>query len=215
MKIRKTIAIVDDHSLFRKGIMALLRDFEEIDVLFEAGDGNELLSLLKTKQPHVILLDISMPGLTGIEITTTLKQKHPSIRVIILSQYFDNQTIYKLMQKGANGFLPKDAEIETIVEAIHMVTEKGNYFTEAVAEALAKGAISSEKNKLPFNAPALTNREIEVLRLICKEKTIKDIGTILHLSPRTIDTYIEKLYQKTGARKREGLVFYAVDNGLL
>ena len=215
MKIKKTIAIVDDHSLFRKGIMALLRDFEEIDVLFEAGDGNELLSLLKIKQPQVILLDISMPGLTGIEITTTLKQKHPSVKVIILSQYFDNQTIYKLMQKGANGFLPKDADIETIVDAIYMVTEKGNYFTEAVSEALAKGAISSEKIKLPFNSPALTNREIEVLRLICKEKTIKDIGTILHLSPRTIDTYIEKLYQKTGALKREGLVFYAVDHGLL
>lgn len=215
MKIKKTIALVDDHNLFRKGIMALLKDFEEIEVLFEAGNGNELLALLKTKQPQVILLDISMPGLSGVEITTTIKQKYPLIKIIILSQYFDNQTIYKLMQKGANGFLPKDADVETIVDAIFMVIEKGNFFTQAVSEALAKGAVSSEKIKLPFNAPTLSHREIEVLRLICKEKKIKDIGDILHLSPRTIDTYIEKLYQKTGARKREGLVFYALEHGLL
>ncbi len=119
------------------------------------------------------------------------------------------------MQKGSNGFLPKDAVIETIVDTIYMVTEKGNYFTEAVSEALAKVVISSEKIKLPFNAPTLTNREIGVLRLICKEKTIKDIGTILHLNPCTIDTYIEKLYQKTGALKREDLCFMGVDHGLL
>lgn len=215
MKIKKTIALVDDHNLFRKGIMALLKDFEEIEVLFEAGNGNELFALLKTKQPQVILLDISMPGLSGVEITTTIKQKYPLIKIIILSQYFDNQTIYKLMQKGANGFLPKDADVETIVDAIYMVIEKGNFFTQAVSEALAKGAVSSEKIKLPFNAPTLSYREIEVLRLICKEKKIKDIGDILHLSPRTIDTYIEKLYQKTGALKREGLVFYALEHGLL
>lgn len=214
LKKKVSVAVVDDHQLFRKGIIALLKDFPEIEVVFEAGNGNELITALKTFQPDVILLDVSMPELAGIELLAKVKNKYPDMKVVMLSQHFDNQTIYNFMKNGANGFLPKDAEIETIIEAFHAVTEKGNYFSDRVSEALARGAVRSVKVNPSFAAVSLTSREIEVLRLICKEKSIQEIGDILHLSPRTIDTYIEKLYHKTGARKREGLVVFAMQHDL-
>ena len=215
MKKKVSVAVVDDHQLFRKGIIALLKDFPEIEVVFEAGNGNELITALKTFQPDVILLDVSMPELAGIELLAKVKNKYPDMKVVMLSQHFDNQTIYNFMKNGANGFLPKDAEIETIIEAFHAVTEKGNYFSDKVSAALARGAVRSVKANPSFANVSLTSREIDVLRLICKEKSIQEIGDILHLSPRTIDTYIEKLYQKTGARKREGLVVFAMRHDLI
>lgn len=216
MKAKKTIAIADDHSLFRDGIKAMLKEFPEIHVMFEANSTNDLLQQLKGKQPQVILLDISFgEGQTGSDVIETIHQRYPDIKILILSQYYDDQTIYHVMEKGASGCLPKTLDIEVLVDAVYSASERGYYFTEKVSQAMAKGATMRKKVKLPFNQPTLTDREIQVIRLICKEKRIKEIADHLCISPRTVDSYIEKIYEKTGVKKREGIVFYAMQHGLL
>lgn len=215
MRTKKTLAIVDDHDLFRKGIISLLKEFPEIQILIEAGDGQDLLNQMKTKRPDVILLDISMPIMDGIEAIDKIKKKFPEVKVIMLTQYTDEQTIYHLMEKDANGFLAKSADIETIVDAIYSVSDKGYFFTDEVSKAMVKGASNRQKNKLDFHAPSLSPREIEVVKLICKQMSIIEIGQKLCLSPRTIDSYIKNIYEKTGAKKREGIVIYAAKHNLI
>lgn len=215
MKKKKTIALVDDHGLFLKGLSSLLKEYEEIDILFQATDGKDLLDKLKAKQPHVILLDIRMPVMDGIEALRHVRQKYPNIKVIMLTQHNEEQMIYHLMEKGANGFLPKDADIEVVVDAIYAVVDNGYYFNERISKALAKGASSMKKAMLPFNVSALSEREIEVVKLICKQMTVKEIADFLCLSPRTIETYKENIFQKTGAKNNVGIVFYALQYELL
>lgn len=215
MRTKKTIAIVDDHDLFRKGIISLFKEFPEIQILIESGDGQDLLNQMKTKQPDVILLDISMPEMDGIQAIDKIKRKYPDVKVIMLTQYTDEQTIYHLMEKDANGFLPKSADIETIVDAIYSVVDKGYYFTDTVSKAMVKGASNRQKSKPGFHTPSLSPREIEVVKLICKQMSIIEIGQKLCLSPRTIDSYIKNIYEKTGAKKREGIVIYAAKNNLI
>jgi DNA-binding NarL/FixJ family response regulator len=211
---KKTIAVVDDHDLFRQGIVALFRDYTEIEVVIEAGDGVDLMNQLKTKSPQVVLLDINMPRMDGITALDQLHKKYPNIKVIIISMYFEQNIIFTLMKKGAHGYLPKHADIDTVVDAVYSVLEKGFYFTEAVSRALAQGALKQEILN-PFHSQSLTDKEIAVVKLICKQLTIKEMARQLSLSPRTIDSYIEKIYQKTGVRRREGIVMYAAQNNLL
>jgi len=215
MKKKKTLALVDDHGLFLKGLSSLLKEYEEIDILFQATDGKDLLNKLKVKTPEVILLDIRMPVMDGIEALLHVRQKYPDVKVIMLTQHNEEQMIYHLMEKGAHGFLPKDADIEVVVDAIYAVLANGYYFNERISKALAKGASSMKKTALPFNVSALSEREIEVVKLICKQMTGKEIADFLCLSPRTIETYKENIFQKTGAKNNVGIVFYALQYELL
>jgi DNA-binding NarL/FixJ family response regulator len=214
MKEKKTIAIADDHFLFVEGLSSLLKEYQNIEMLFQASNGKDLLNKLKKKMPQVILLDIRMPEMDGIETLEAIRKKYPDIKVIMLTQHSEEQMIYHLMEKGANGFLAKNTDVEVVVDAIHSVLEKGYYFNERVSKALARGA-SKRKLIMPFNTSALSSREIEVVKLICKQMTVKEIAKALCLSPRTIDTYKENIFQKTGARNSVGVVFYAMQYNLL
>ncbi len=219
MKLKKRIALVDDHDLFRKGMGSLLKEFEEIDISMEAVNGkdlfNQLTNLSPAKHPHVILLDIQMPEMDGIETTMQLKKKYPGIKIIMLTMHNEEQLIYSLMEKGANGFLEKNTDIEVVVDAIYSVIEKGYYFNDYISKAMVKG-VSNHKKMIRFNTVnALTDREIVVIRLICQQKTIKEIAEELSLSPRTIDSYRENIFLKTGAKNMVGIVFYAIEHNLL
>ncbi|MCW3083962.1 MAG: DNA-binding response regulator [Bacteroidetes bacterium] len=219
MKSKKRIALVDDHDLFRKGMGSLLKEFEEIDISMEAVNGKDLFhqltNLSPTKHPHVILLDIQMPEMDGIETTMQLKKKYPAIKIIMLTMHNEEQLIYSLMEKGANGFLEKNTDIEVVVDAIYSVIEKGYYFNDYISKAMVKG-VSNHKKMIRFNTVnALTDREIVVIRLICQQKTIKEIAEELSLSPRTIDSYRENIFLKTGAKNMVGIVFYAIEHNLL
>lgn len=215
MKTKKTIAIVDDHTLFRKGLTALFREFKDIDILFQSGDGENLLKQLKQKQPQVILLDIRMPVMDGMEVLPIIREKYPEVKVIMLTQFYDDITIYHLMERGAHGFLAKETDIEHVVHTVHTVVEKGYAFTEDISRAMALGAANKRKVANPFSVSSLTEREAAVVRLLCKQMKIKEIAGKLNVSPRTIDSYMEKIYEKTGAKSREGIVFYAIEHKLL
>lgn len=214
MKTKISIGLADDHDLFRNGLISLLREFPEINVVISAANGEQLMNQLKKAKPQIIFLDISMPVMNGIQTIEQIKKNYRDIKVIMLTQHDDEQTIYQLIQKGACGFLPKNSEIDTIVDAIYIIMKKGYYYTEDVIAAIAKGTEKKQKPRATFNAP-LSSRELEVIKLICKQCSVKEIAEEMCLSSRTVDTYIERIYEKTGAKRREGIVFYALEHNLL
>lgn len=215
MKRKIKLAVVDDQHLFRKGIVSLLKEFEELSVLFEAENGQDMLDQLKTKAPDVVLMDLEMPVMNGIEATKALKERYPQIKIVILTMHNDEEFVADLLKKGAHGFLLKDQDIEVVVDAIYAVLEKGHYFNPSISEQLAKGLAKSSNASPSFNKPAFTERELEVISLMCKQLTNKEIADRLMASVRTIDRHRENILLKTGAKNRAGIVLYAMQHQLV
>lgn len=208
------IAVVDDQQLFRQGLISLLKETKNLNIMFEAENGNDLLEKLKVKQPDVVLLDIEMPVLDGVETTIRLKAKYPDIKIVILTMHDEEEMIVHLIEKGAHGFLPKNEDIESVVDSIFSVHQNGYFFNDRISKAMVKGLINSKKIKPTFNDIDLNEREMEIIRLICKEHTSLEIGEKMHLSTKTIDNYRLSLIKKLGVRNSIGLVMYAVKRGL-
>lgn len=208
------IALVDDHKLFRRGLCELLSAYPFINVLFEAGSGKELLESLRTSSPDIIILDIEMPEMDGVQAATLVKKKYPDCRILMLSMHDETEMIYHLVQRGVNGFLNKNSEVELLVTAIKTIFEDGYYFDDRVARVMAKG-ISARLPRPVFTTPVLSSREVEVIRLMCKQHTIREIAGILNISPRTVDTYRDNIYTKTASRNIAGVVMYAIRYNLL
>lgn len=215
MNSKIKIAVVDDQYLFRQGLISLLKEYDKLDVIIEASNGKELLEKMKVKQPHVVLLDLEMPLMDGIETTISIKSRYPKVKIIILTMHTDDQFIIHLLEKGASGFLPKDKDIEIVVDAIYSVLEKGYYFDERISKAMVKGLLKTKKANPSFTAHYLSEKEIVIINLICKEHTNKEIAEKLFISPRTVDTHRENILLKTGAKNTAGIVMYAVKNNLL
>lgn len=212
------IAMVDDHQLFRKGIEAILRASGSIDVAYSAGSGEELLQWLRTAAPlpDVVMLDIEMPGLNGIQLTEHLCRTYPQLRIIILSMHFRENLISGLVEKGVHCFLPKNSEPEELLAAIQTVHRNDFYFNDAVLQAIHK-SMGGAKKRAPdvtFGF-GITPREKEVLELICREYSTAQIADKLFLSARTVDGHRNNLLQKTGAANTAGLVLFAVRNRII
>lgn len=213
MKVK--IAVVDDHLLFRNGIVSLLKEYEFIDIVFQASNGLELLELVEDNRPDVVLLDIQMPGMDGIAATVKMKELYPEIRVIILTMHNEDEYIFDLMTKGANGFVPKNKSLDVLVEAIQSVSEKGYYYNDHITSVLLNSAGEHLRPPGSGNPSELTGREREIVRLICAQKTIREIADILEISPRTVDTHKNNIFVKTGAKNIIGVALYAVQNKLI
>lgn len=212
---KKTIAVVDDQVLFRQGLISLLNEFDELKVIIEASTGKDLLEKLREKEPDVVLLDLEMPVMDGIETTIAVKQKYPDVKIIILTMHTDDAFIIHLLEKGASGFLPKDTDIEVLVDAIYSVIENGYYFDEHISKAMVQDLVKTKKVVPAFTAQPLSKREIEIIILICKEYTNKEIANKLILSSRTVDNQRQSILLKTGAKNTAGIVMYAVKHNLL
>lgn len=211
-----SLGVIDDHTLFRQGMIGLLNEQPKVKVVLEAGNGLELLNRLSEAKkclPDVLLLDIEMPEMNGIEATRLITAKYPQIKIIALTMHDNDQMIFHLIDNGASGFLPKNTDIEVVVDAIFSVYEKGYYLTERVSTIMAKSAMRKNYNSLP--GVMLTDREKEVLRLICSEYTVKEIASLLSLSHRTVETHKLRILGKTGAKSTVGMVLYAMNNNLL
>ncbi len=150
-----------------------------------------------------------MPVMNGIETTEAIRRRYPNLKIIILTSYATKDLMFSLIKKGANAFMSKNTDVKTIIRAIDQVVDKGYYFDHETSQAMAAGIVELNKPKAEFNEPKLSSRELEVLKLICKEHTNREIADILCLSPRTIDTYRESLIEKTGAKNAVGVVCYA------
>ena len=210
------VIIVDDHKLFRKGVAALLSDFNFVEVVGEAGNGIELLRILEnnTLIPDIILLDLRMPDMDGQEVFEIIREKYPEIKVIILTMEDDHQMITHLIQEGVNGYLLKSADPDEMEMALKKVIENDFYFSGNIMDVVMKELLNYRNEPKPMEIK-LTSRELEVLRLICKELTAGEIADQLFLSVRTVEGYKAKLLSKTQTKNMAGLVLFAVKNKLI
>ncbi len=211
------VAIADDQKLFRKGMVALIGSFDGMSLVMEAENGRELLNLIgaASVKPDIILLDLSMPVLNGLETLKILKEDYSDIRVIVLTIHEAENFILATIQAGANGYLAKNAEPEEVELSIREVAIKDFYFTTAMLEVMRKGLV----NKTPIlnldGENKLSAREIEVLKLICRQFNSGEIAEKLFLSTRTVEGHRNNLLIKTGSRNTAGLVLYALKNRLV
>jgi DNA-binding NarL/FixJ family response regulator len=208
-------AIADDHKIFRQGIISALSEVPELKLVMEAENGEELLKGLPKFKPDVILLDIKMPVLDGIETTKAIRKTDTETKIIIISMYDDDKHVIHLMENGASGYLLKDAYPEEIKTAIFTAYENGYYFNDFVNKALLKKLVHKTLKPVFNKIIELTSREIEVLKLICEEQTANEISQTIFLSPRTVEGIRTKLLEKIGVKNTAGLVMYAVKNRIV
>ena len=209
------VAIADDHALFRTGVRTALSLKEDIKLVVEADNGLQLLEHLAKIEPDVILLDIQMPIMDGITALPEIRKLYPTVKVIILSMHNDHSMISKLMEIGANSYLTKNSDSDTIYEAIKTCFEQEFYFNDITNKALLSGLRTKRQEAVLSEEPQLSDKEVKILKLMCQEKTTREIADILDISPRTVEAIRDKLKVKTGARSMAGLIIYAVKHGIL
>jgi len=209
------VAIADDHTLFRAGVKTALSMKRDIEMIAEADNGMQLLNLLKHIEPDVILLDIQMPIMDGIATLPEIRKLYPHVKVIMLSMHNDHSMISKLMEIGANSYLTKNSDSETIYQAIKTCFEQEFFFNELTNKALLTGLRTKKTEPNTPDDVQLSDKELRILKLMCEEKTTKEIADIVEISPRTVEAIRDKLKTKTGSKSMAGLVMYAVKNGIL
>jgi DNA-binding NarL/FixJ family response regulator len=208
------VAIADDHTLFRAGVRTALAMKKDVELIAEADNGMQLLNLLKHTTPDVILLDIQMPIMDGIATLPEIHRLYPHIKIIMLSMHNDHSMISKLMEIGANSYLTKNSDSETIYEAIKTCYEQEFFFNELTNKALLTGLRTRRTEPNTSEEINLNDKEVKILRLMCEEKTTKEIADIVEISPRTVEAIRDKLKTKTGAKSMAGLVLYAIKTGI-
>lgn len=210
------ILVADDHEVMRDGITSTLIEEEIVNTIYEASNGKETLA---TCQAHddidIVLLDISMPDMDGIEAASRIKEEHPNIEVIAFSMLDDIEFIRKMLKAGASGYVLKNAGRSDLVQAIRNVSKGNPFYSNDVTMRIMKGISSSESPKIENSPISLTDREIEILQLIAQEYTNQEIADKLYISKRTVDTHRTNLLQKTNSKNTAGLVRYAIRNNLI
>ena len=213
-KIR--LGIADDHKIFRNGLKATLEDNPDFDLIVEASNGKQLIAQLATIVPDVILMDIKMPEMDGIQTTAQVKQRYPNVKILALSMFNEDKYIVDMMKAGASGYLLKNAEPEEIIEAISTVYHKDYYFNEHLSVTLIKQlAGNSQAGNGALSLGDFNEREIEVLRLVCQEYSNQEIVDKIFLSVRTVEGYRARLFEKTRSKNLVGLVIFAVKTGII
>ncbi|MBC7937822.1 MAG: response regulator transcription factor [Rhizobacter sp.] len=213
-----TVIIADDHVLYRAGVKTSLSAKKDIKVIAEADNGMHLLTLLKNVQVDVILLDIQMPIMDGIATLPEIKKISPNTKVIMLTFMEDNSMITKLMELGANSYLAKTSDSEIIYEAIKTCFNNEYYFNSMTNKALLtnlKQRNVAAPQQMISQEVMLNDKETTILRLMCEEKSTKEIADIVELSPRTVEAIRDKLKVKTGAKSTAGLIMYAVKHKII
>ncbi|WP_420387574.1 response regulator [Roseivirga sp.] len=210
------VAIADDHKLFREGMRFLIDQMDNLEVVFEASNGKELLDEIDRNDADILLLDLDMPEMDGLEVLKELRPQKPELGIIILTMHSDSKMIAYLMELGANSYLLKDTSPEEFEQAISSVMEEGFYFNQMVSKAMLGGLKGQAKKKPTLNHhESLTSREVEVLELICQEFTAKEIADKLFISHRTVEGHRKNLIEKLGVKNTAGLIVKAIKEGLI
>lgn len=212
------IILVDDHQIVRDGIKSLLAGAKEIDIIGEASEGNELLNLLKTKKPDVLVMDISMPGMSGIELTKAVKEQFPKIEVLILSMYTQEDFVLNAVSAGAKGYLPKNTTRNELINAIVALYEGKQYFNEAISSILLSSYVNTVQKKTnteETETPTLSAREIEILKLYVEGASNQEIADKLFISIRTVESHKNHMMQKLNIKSIVELVKYAIRNKIV
>ena len=212
------IAIADDHKIFRDGIKMALSGKENLKMLWEAEDGKDLMHKIAIKKPDVLLMDIRMPEIDGINAIEMLRKEYEEIKIIVLTMYDDQQMISKMMEMGANAYLTKTTDPEEIYEAILTCMNDDFYFNSLVNNAVM-GKLMQKKNVRQHYgktvAISFNEKEVKILQLLAEDKTTEEISKIIFLSPRTIETIRQNMKSKVGAKTIAGLIMYGMRNKLI
>jgi DNA-binding NarL/FixJ family response regulator len=208
------VLLADDHVLVRAGIRALLEDLEGVTVVGEAGNGNEVLELARKHRPDVVLLDISMPGLGGLEASAQLKQEFPEVRVLMLSMHANEEYVLQALRAGAAGYMLKDSATAELELALLAVMQGGTYLSPPISKQMVEGYVQRVGAEQPV-ADNLTPRQRQVLQLIAGGHSTKEIAYHLELSVKTVETHRAQLMERLQIRDIAGLVKYAIRNGLV
>lgn len=204
--------IVDDHKMFLEGIQSILEDLDFIEIIATAKNGEEALKLLKSLTPDIVITDIDMPNIDGIELTKKIKAEISNIKVIALSSHYKSTVISTIIKAGINGYILKNTGKIELLKAIETVYNGENYFSDEVKKIMSESLFNVKSTK--DNNVQLSDREKEILRLIVQEKSTKKIADLLFISVNTVETHRKNLMRKIGAKNMVGLVKYAIQQDL-
>lgn len=207
------LMIVDDHKLFREGLKILLKNLEDVQEVWDAPDGEQFLISLKTMKPDLVFMDIEMPKVNGIEATIKALELYPDLKILALSMYGDEEYFQKMVDAGVCGFLLKNSEFTEVKKALYAVLQGNNYFTEEILYRLVNRFRAKPAQAEPLIT--LSDREIEVLKLICKGLSNQEIAEQLFISKRTVDHHRASLLTKTNTRNTASLVIYAIKHKMI
>ena len=206
-----TICIAEDHTLVRKGLVRLMNTFERIGDIREASNGKELISLVHTAAPDIVILDLEMPVLNGFDTAKYIVEHHPDIKILILTMHTEEVFILNLMELGVHGFLNKNAELEEVERALYAIADRDFYRNDIINKVL-KNKVRRQKST---GSGPLSLRELEILLLICKEFTPAEISKRLQISEKTFFNHRAHILRKVTARGNVGLVKYAYQQGII
>lgn len=210
------VYIADDHTLFRKAMVNLLRTFDRVQEVKDAENGKELLTLIKYEEPDVAIVDLQMPIMDGAETSEHIIKRNPNVKIIILTMHDSEKYILHMMEMGVHAFLLKNTEPDELEKAIYSVAEKDFYHNDLVATVLRKNVTEKKSGQRPqFRQAELTEREREILELICRELTIREIGQKLSLSENTVRNHRVNMMEKVGVNNTVGLVKFAYEAGIV
>jgi two-component system invasion response regulator UvrY len=206
------VLLVDDHELVRTGIRRLLEDFDDIEIMAEAENGEEAINLVRQNKPDVILMDVNMPGIGGLEATRKLLQIHGDMKIIVVTMHVEEPFPTRLLKAGATGYLTKGCAITEIVEAIRTVHKGKRFIGSDVAQQLALGMLPGN-DRSPFDA--LSQRELQVMLMVTQGQKIQEIAEMLCLSPKTVSTYRYRLFDKLNVKSDVELTHLAMRHGMI
>lgn len=205
------VMIVDDHTLMREGLKQLFALVEDIDVVGDATNGSQALERLRESEVDLILLDLTMPGISGESLIGRLRAHYPAVRILVLSMHNEPQVAQRALKAGANGFACKDSDSDGLLAAIRKVAKGGRYLDPVVAEKMAFEAVGVD---LPAGHGCLSDRELQVLRLLARGKGVNEIAAELHVSNKTISTHKARMMEKMGFANNADMLRYAIANRL-
>ncbi|MBK5094207.1 MAG: response regulator transcription factor [Deltaproteobacteria bacterium] len=204
------ILVADDHALVREGIIALLKCHDDIEVLAEAADGRETIDKAVKLRPDIVLMDIAMPGLGGLEATLEIKKANPDIKILVLSQYDDKEYISRLLKAKVSGYILKHAVGTDLISAIRAVARGEFYLYSSIASSLVDDYLSNKEVVVEDPYERLTDREKQVLKLVAEGNTHKEIAILLNISVKTAMAHFSNIQEKLGIRPRAGLIKFAI-----
>lgn len=204
------ILVADDHKIFREGLKLMFRKSQKIRLVGEAADGKEAIDIAEQLNPDVILMDIEMPVMNGVEATRELNKNHPGIGIIALSSYNEPIRIKTMLESGARGYLLKDADEREVQSAVEEIHNGGSYYSAGINERLDDMAASDASDAITFGGIRFRTKEVQIMQLICEEYSSKQIGAEMKLKPRTIEWYRDGLITKTGSKTIAGVICFAL-----
>ena len=209
------VVVADDHTILRQGIKALLDNQEGIEVVGEAKDGREAIKTIEELSPDVILMDIAMPGLNGLEATRRIKKKFPKVKVVVLTMHANEEYIFQILNAGADGYLVKETAFQDLISAINAVHKGEAFMSPSISKKVMTDYIQRAQGEEKVGFDTLTTREREILQLVAEGNSNKKIAEALFISPKTVETHRAHIMDKLNIHDRAGLIKYAIRKGMI